>query len=72
MVELGPPSSAVSAPPVFVTAPMVEAASVVAEYVQAAQVGDITDNEPNEEFAQALVPLDTAISQYLGHLKSNE
>ena len=53
------------------TAPMVEAASIVAEYVQPAQVGDIiTDNLTNEEFAQALVPLDTAISQNLGHLKS--
>ena len=71
MVELGPPSSAVSTPPVFVTAPMVEADCIVAEYVQPAQVGDIiTDNLPNEEFAQALVPLDTAISQFLGHLKS--
>ena len=36
-VELGPPSSAVSTPPVFVTAPMVEAAPVVAEYVQPAK-----------------------------------
>ena len=70
-VELEPPSSALSTLPVFVTAPMVEAASFVAEYVQPAQVGDIiTDNLTNEEFAQALVPLDTAISQHLGHLKS--
>ena len=63
--ELEPPSSAVSTPPVFVTAPMVEAASILAEYVQPAQVGNIiTDNLTNEEFAQALVPLDTAISQH--------
>ena len=64
MVELEPPSSAVSTPPVFMMAPMVEAASTVAGYVQSAQVFDIiTDNLTNEEFAQALVPLDTAISQ---------
>ena len=64
-VELVPPSSALSTLPVFVTA------SFVAEYVQPAQFGDIiTDNLTNEEFAQALVPLDTAISQHLGHLKS--
>ena len=58
-------------PPVFVTAPMIEAAPAVAEDVQSAQVGDIiADNFTDEEFAQALVPLDTAISQYLGNLKS--
>ena len=48
-------------PPVFVIPPMVEAASILAEYVQPAQVGDIcTDNFTDEEFAQALVPLDTS------------
>ena len=30
----------------------------------------ITANLSDEEFAQALVPLNSAISQYLGHLKS--
>ena len=30
----------------------------------------ITDNLSDEEFAQALVPLDSAISQYLGHLRA--
>ena len=71
MVELVPPVSAESAPPLFMTAPMVEAAPVVAEYVQPAQVEDIiADNFTDEEFAQALVPLDTDISQHLGHLKS--
>ena len=49
-------------PPVFVTAPMIEAAPFVEEDVQFAQVGDIiADNFTDEEFAQALVPLDTAI-----------
>ena len=71
MVELGAPSSAVSTSPVFVTAPIDEVAFTAAEYVQPAQVGDIiTGNLTNEEFAQAFVPLDTAVSQYLGHLKS--
>ena len=70
-VELGPPSSFSSTLLVFVTAPMVEAASIVAEYVQPVQVGDIiTDNLTNEEFAQTLVPLGTGISHDLGHLKS--
>ena len=56
---------------VLVTAPMIETAPVVAEDVQSAQVGDIiADNFTDEEFAQALVPLDTAISQNLGHLKA--
>ena len=36
VVELGPPLSAESAPPVFATAPLVEAAPVVVEYVQPA------------------------------------
>ena len=56
----------VQEPPVFVTAPMIEAAPVVAEDVQSAHVGDIIV----DEFAQALVPLDTAISQCLGCFKS--
>ena len=54
-----------------VLVPMIETAPVVAEDVQSAQVGDIiADNFTDEEFAQALVPLDTAISQYIGHLKA--
>ena len=54
-----------------VLVPMIETAPVMAEDVQSAQVGDIiADNFTDEEFAQALVPLDTAISQYLGHLKA--
>ena len=58
-------------PPVFVTAPMTETAPVVAEDVLSVQGGDIiSDNFTDEEFAQALVPLDTAISQHLGNLKS--
>ena len=58
-------------PSVFVTAPMTETAPVVAEDVQSVQVGDIiSDNFTDEEFAQALVPLDTAISQYLGNLNA--
>ena len=61
----------VQEPAVLVTAPMIETAPVVAEDVQSAQVGDIiADNFTDEEVAQALVPLDTAISQYLGHLKA--
>ena len=56
-------------PPVFV--PMTETAPVVSEDVQSDQVGDIiSDNLTDEELAQALVPLDTAISQHLGNLKS--
>ena len=55
----------------LVTAPMTEAAPVVAEDVQSVQVGDIiSDNFTDEEIAQAMVPLGTAISQYLGNLKS--
>ena len=64
---IGPPSSASCTLLVFVTGPMVKAALVVAECVQLALGDIITDNLTNEEFAQAL---DTAISQYLGHLKS--
>ena len=70
VVELGPPVSAESAPPIFVMAHMVEAALFVVEYVQPAQVWNIVaDNLTDEEFAQALVPLDSAISQHLGCLK---
>ena len=55
----------------FVTAPTTGTAPVVAEDAQSVQVGDIiSDNFTDEEFAQALGPLDTAISQYLGNLKS--
>ena len=52
---------------------------MVVEYVQPAHVVEyvtpelaviITDNLIDEEFAQALVPLNSAIAQYLGHLKS--
>ena len=50
---------------------MTQTAPVVAEDVQSVQVGDsISDNFTDEEFSQALVPLDTAISQYLGKLKA--
>ena len=55
---------------VLVTAPMIERAPPVAEDVQSAQVGDIMADNLTDLFAQALVPLDTAISQYLGHLKA--
>ena len=56
-------------PPVLMS--MTETALVVAEDVQSDQVGDIiSDNFTDEGFAQALVPLDTAISQHLGNLKS--
>ena len=58
-------------PPVFVTAPMTETAPVMAEDVLSVQVGNIiSDNFTDEEFAHALVPLDTATSQNLGHLKA--
>ena len=58
-------------PAVLVTAPMIETAPVVAADVQSAPVADIiADNFTDEEFAHALVPLDTATSQYLGHLKA--
>ena len=60
-------------PVVLLTAPMIETAPVVAEDVQSAEVGDIiADNFTDEEFAQALAPLDTAISQYIWAPQSNE
>ena len=79
VVEVQPPLFAESAPPTFVTAPVVEAAPIVVEYVQPAHVVEyvtpepavsITDNFTDGEFAQALVLLSSAISQFFGHLKS--
>ena len=81
MAELLPPLSAEPAPPVFVTAPVVEAAPIVVEYVQPAHVVEyvtpepaviITDNFTDGEFAQALVPLNPAISQYFWAPQINE
>ena len=51
-------------PPVFETTPMTVTAPVVAEDVLSVQVGNIiSDNFTDEEFAQELVLLDTAINK---------
>ena len=45
---------------------------VVTSPTRSEQVAANVDNLSDEESAQALVPVNSTISQYLGHLKSNE
>ena len=56
MVELGPPLSAESTPPVFVTAPVVEAALVVVEHVQPAHVVEYVTPAPVEQIVDDPIP----------------